>query len=964
MKAKTRLLAATLIVMAATLNGEAAYAQAPQWPATSIQTKPGARWWWLGSAVDAQNLERLMDEYAKTGIGTLEITPIYGIQQQYRKADSPANVIFLSTDWMDLLKKVEALGQEKGIQIDMNMGTGWPFGGPAVSLKEAAGKLEYYDQLFSVSESEPSITYELSPASGSTLNRVMAFPQRITGADTLDVTEFMDGNTLSWTPEQTGKWRIIAVFNGHTLQMVKRAAPGGEGFVLDHLNKEAVQNYLNTFDRAFQKNGNPYPATFFNDSYEIFNADWSPNFFEEFEARRGYQLQKHLQELLRLTADKNNQVRADYRETMGDMYLDNFIKPWNEFAHSHGVITRNQSHGSPSNLLDTYASVDIPEIEGYGKTPLSIQGLRQDEGFYNTNSSDFATLKLAASAAHVTGKPLASSETFTWFTEHFRTSLSQMKPEMDLMFLAGVNRMFFHGTTYSPESAPWPGYKFYASIDMSPTNSIWTDAPEFMTYVSRCQSFLQMGQPDNDILLYFPCYNSWHQIGSTWLRLCAISEFSSQYGALDRLATALDNMGYGTDYISDRMIQNLKVEDGMLVTEGGARYKALQVPTANYMPAQTTAKLNELTEQGATIIIADSKEETFNAVCKPETMRKAGLRFIRRSNDHGHHYFITNLTADDIADYVELAVDFSHAALFNPLDGSIRKAITDDSGKVLIQLKSGQSVILQTYDYNPFEDLEGYQEDVDQRDDSVADIPLDQPWTLTFDKAKLADNSDYSHAYQLDKAQCWETLDTKAAQLMGTGCYETTLTLSDKQIIDTADYWNGDRAKLILGDVRESARVYVNDEYVGCAWSVPFEIDCFTRLKAGENKIRIDVTNLPANRIRQVDKNGTVWRIFEDINFSVISGSDVGTAATSFAGWALTPSGLNSEVVLRVFRHHQQDSLMGDVNLDGKVDISDIVAIINTIAGDTTYKDTADVNGDHITDISDIVAVINSIAAK
>ncbi len=52
-----------------------------------------------------------------------------------------------------------------------------------------------------------------------------------------------------------------------------------------------------------------------------------------------------------------------------------------------------------------------------------------------------------------------------------------------------------------------------------------------------------------------------------------------------------------------------------------------------------------------------------------------------------------------------------------------------------------------------------------------------------------------------------------------------------------------------------------------------------------------------------------------------------------------------------------------DVNQDGKVDISDIVAVINTIAGDNTYKSTSDTNGDKKTDISDIVAIINAIAA-
>ena len=52
----------------------------------------------------------------------------------------------------------------------------------------------------------------------------------------------------------------------------------------------------------------------------------------------------------------------------------------------------------------------------------------------------------------------------------------------------------------------------------------------------------------------------------------------------------------------------------------------------------------------------------------------------------------------------------------------------------------------------------------------------------------------------------------------------------------------------------------------------------------------------------------------------------------------------------------------GDVNRDGKVDISDVVAVINTMAGDTTFKATSDVNGDIKTNISDVVAIINIMA--
>ena len=52
------------------------------------------------------------------------------------------------------------------------------------------------------------------------------------------------------------------------------------------------------------------------------------------------------------------------------------------------------------------------------------------------------------------------------------------------------------------------------------------------------------------------------------------------------------------------------------------------------------------------------------------------------------------------------------------------------------------------------------------------------------------------------------------------------------------------------------------------------------------------MTNLPATRIGDMDRQGVVWRIFEDINMSTISSS------TTFDKWSLVPSGLNSTVKL------------------------------------------------------------------
>ena len=96
---------------------------AQSWPAASPEAKPGARWWWLGSAVTEKDLKWNIEEYAKTGIGALEITPIYGVQ-----GNDKNNLSFLSAPWMKALNFTELEGADNGVLIDMNNGTGWPFG--------------------------------------------------------------------------------------------------------------------------------------------------------------------------------------------------------------------------------------------------------------------------------------------------------------------------------------------------------------------------------------------------------------------------------------------------------------------------------------------------------------------------------------------------------------------------------------------------------------------------------------------------------------------------------------------------------------------------------------------------------------------------------------------------------------------------------------------------------------------
>ena len=306
----------------------------------------------------------------------------------------------------------------------------------------------------------------------------------------------------------------------------------------------------------------------------MYGADWTPSLLTEFAHRRGYRLENYLPEFLNpVRTDTTARILSDYRETLAELLLENFTRQWTEWAHRGGSLTRNQAHGSPGNLIDLYATVDIPECEGFGLSQFHIEGLRQDS-LTRKNDSDLSMLKYASSAAHIAGKQYTSSETFTWLTEHFRTSLSQCKPDMDLMFVSGVNHMFFHGTPYSPREAEWPGWLFYASVNMSPTNSIWKDAPAFFDYITRCQSFLQMGKPDNDFLVYLPIYDMWQEASERFLAF-DIHKMQQRAPLFIRAIHTIYNSGYDVDYISDNFIRSTGIKNGKLVTSGGSSYLSL-----------------------------------------------------------------------------------------------------------------------------------------------------------------------------------------------------------------------------------------------------------------------------------------------------------------------------------------------------------------------------------------------------
>lgn len=898
----------------ACLLGSSAFAmyasdKSTDWYEDTTVNKPFVRWWWHGSAVDPEGLTYNLEEFARQGLGGVEITPIFGV-----KGNEANDIPYLSEKWMKMLRHVTEENRRLGLQTEMNNGTGWPFGGPQVTEAESARKLviRKWDVKPGKKIDGKIVPQDMRQRRVATVEKIMA----VNGDKRIDITERLTKDTtLNWKAPKKGDWEVYVLFAGRTFQKVKRAAPGGEGYVVNHYDSTAVKKYLDRFDKAFASNDDIFPKVLFNDSYEVYGSDWTEGLFDRFAEDHGYRLEQYLPEF----ADTENQTELrgrivrDYRYTLGKILKENFTDVWTRWAHSHGAKIRNQSHGSPANIIDLYAVVDIPECESFGRSELNIPGLHPT-GPFRHSDADPSVLKFASSGAHIAGKPLVSAETLTWLTEHFHTSLSLAKPEIDQMLASGVNHIFFHGAPYSPKGVNFPGWLFYASINMSPTNTIWNDADGLFKYITRCQAFLTAGNPDSDVFFYYPIDDLWQRQEGIYM-MFDIHSMEKKMPEVKRMINELVKSGLDPDYLSDDLVSTLQVgKNGTIVSKGGNVYKSIIVPPVNYMPVETLVALKQLKQQGGNVIFtgylpkdvpglgnleerrsrlkALEADMTAPAVdlqaairmtgATPEPLREQGVSLLRRINEvGGHNYFLALLTDKGIDGWETLATPAESVMIFDPLTGKKGKALTrkgpNGTTEIYLQVAPGQSLLLKTFPKNVDEEYWSYYK--------IAGDPyvINNGWSIEF----LQSDPKIDGVFNTDTITAWTNLPVDAAKVnTGTARYSVDFTLPE---VAGADEW-----VLDLGDLRESARVKVNGKDAGIVWSVPFTIEIGSLLHPGLNHLDINVTNLPANRIADYDRKGIKWKKFKDANVASVTNSKV----VDFSNWDLVPSGLNSKVTV------------------------------------------------------------------
>ena len=905
-----------VIILSACLCGGAATAEDSAavplaWPTITQESRPWSYWWWLGSAVDKKNLTKELTRYRDAGWGGVHIIPIYGAKGWEEKF-----IEYLSPKWMEMLKHTVTEAQRLGLGVDMTTGTGWCFGGPNVSPEDACAQ---------------EVTKTFDVTAGGNLrekldrNATQALVAFAVDGKCVELTDKIaaDGS-VNWTAEG-GAWRVYAISQKPTSK-VKRPSPGGEGWMLNPIYADAIRHWLVRFSEAFARYDGPMPRAQYHDSFE-YGVNWSPNLFAQFEKRRGYRLQTELQSLLgRADNDHVARVKCDYRETMSDMLIEDSMPRWFNWCREHGFLTRNQAHGSPGNLLDLYALADIPETE-----------------MFHTDRRPLVA-KFASSAAHVTGKKLVASETGTWLKEHFTETLADVQGLLDDLFVSGINHVIFHGTCHSPDEAGWPGWLFYASTEMNPRNSIWRDVPALASYIARCQSVLQTGQPDNDVLIYWPIHDTWHSARGMQMPLTIHGADWFGDKVIGRLAEKLWARGFTFDYISDRQLGRAKaVNSGIVVSDGV--YRAVVVPACDHMPLATLEKLLALAEAGATVIFEDHlptdvpglgslerrraelkkvlaraqtgshrREETERSrtstssasanppphvggygrvlvgkiepllakagVARESLVDHSGLLFTRRVFEGGRHYFIANRSEQPLDGWVTLATKAASVAIMDAMTGrtgigALRQS-SNGNIEVYLQLQPGESVILRTFSERKVkEPAWAYWRVVGQP------VEITGAWKVKF----IAGGPVLPPPFETAKLASWTELGgEEARRFAGTACYSLRF---DAPATSAEGWW------LDLGRVCQSARVRLNSRDLGTVFVAPFRVGA-AGLKPTNNELEIEVTNVSANRIRDLDHRGVKWKNFYDINFV-----NINYKPFDASNWSLTDSGLLGPVSLR-----------------------------------------------------------------
>jgi hypothetical protein len=766
------------------------------------------RWWWFGAAVEKPELEREMRTMKEGGIGGFEVQPVYPLT-----LDDPQlglkNLPYLSPEFLDALTFTGQKARELGLRMDLTLCSGWPYGGPHVPIKQAAGRLRLDRVPVAANATEvkaPRI------AEGEKLFAVFVG----SGQDYKPV-ELNPGDAIALPADSRDRTALFFI-SSRTRMMVKRASVGAEGFVLDHYDRSAIDAHLNLVgEKLLGALAKTPPYAVFSDSLEVERSDWTPNFLAEFQKRRGYDLTPYLPALAGIEiGPKGADVRHDWGQTLTELANENYLTPIREWAHRHGTLFRSQSYGTPPVSLSSNALEDLPEGEG-------------------SQWRHASSTRWASSASHLYNRPVTSSETWTWLhSPVFRATPLDMKAEADLHFLQGINQLIGHGWPYSPPQAGEPGWRFYAAAVFNNHNPWWMVMPDITLYLQRISFLLRQGEPINDVAVYVPTYDIY--TGFTLGNASINKALDARLGP-DLIGQILD-AGYNFDFIDDAAIAH-----------GGIPYKILVLPAPQRMPDATKRKIEEYKRFGGIAVDTRDTANVGSALTKlvtPDLEHAPEIGFVHRHLSYAEIYFVVNTSNHPVQSQAKFRTGALESAWWDPYRGKISG--TGFGNQVELDLAPYESrVIVFSKQRELMELVPGTA--------APAAVDMSTNWKVSF-AASSSEN--------MNQLQSW-TAEDATKFFSGKATYEKSIAIPQAMLraghplylnfgegepVMAVERRSGSGMRAMLeSPVREAAQVYVNEKLAGTVWRPPYELNITALLHAGDNAIRVVVANLALNEL-------------------------------------------------------------------------------------------------------------------
>jgi hypothetical protein len=871
-------------------------------------------WWWLNGNTNEATITRDLDEMRAKGYGGALLVDANGSEQQ-RNRMVAAGPMFGTPRWRELYRHALKEAGRNGLEISLNIESGWNLGGPTVTPEHAA-KLLTYSRVAVQGPGEVHCTLTQPPArvGGYRDIAVLAYPLRhgealpkrpirqldlktasmeigmsapkttmlledvaaepgeqdAQVADVIDVTAKMasDGG-FAWAAP-AGAWEILRV--GYMASGAKVSTSSGDwqGLAIDPLDRSE-------FERYWREQIDPLlaiakPRYLVTDSWELGGVNWTPRFREEFRTRRGYDPLPYLPIAGGRILDSreiSNRFLNDLRRTVADLVIDGHYRPFAEAAARYGLGIHPESggpHGAPLDALETLGASTFPQMEFWARS--ATHRVRDDERFF---------VKQGSSAAHTYGKTLVAAEGMTSIGPQWEESIwANLKPTFDQAVCEGLNRLVWHTFTSSPKEMGLPGQEYFAGTHLNPNVTWWNKAGAFVSYINRSQFLLQQGVPVSDVLVYY---------GDN------VPNFV-QYKGSDP-AKVLP--GYDYDAIDERALsERTSVKDGRIVLPEGTSYQVLVLPARPSISMVALRAVERLVKGGAVVIgpkpdrttgIGDDAEvrkiadAVWSKVHVGATVRSllgppdfegpAETDYVHRRMGGTEIYFVRSNRPEAMEAEFTLRVAGKTPELWHPDTGRIEEApafqFTDDGRTRLpLALEPNGSVFV------VFRRAAAAGRVAPRSMAAPSPVPVVGPWTVRFTPGWGAPAE-----ARFDKLLSWsEHADPGIRYYSGTARYAARI-----------DVPAGREWMLDLGDVREIAEVWLNGKSLGVLWKRPFAVALGK--VSGPAQLEIEVVNLWPNRIIGDAQPGVEKRY-------------TSTNITKFtANSPLMPSGLLGPVVLR-----------------------------------------------------------------